>query len=54
MKHDWKKADKQFYLPKTKPEFVKVPAFKFFSIRGQGDPNDKPFQENIGVKASPF
>jgi hypothetical protein len=49
MKHDWKKADKQFYLPKTKPELVKVPPFKFFSIRGQGDPNDKPFQENIGV-----
>lgn len=49
MKQDWKKVDKQFYLPKTKPELVKVPPFKFFSIPGQGDPNDKPFQENIGV-----
>ena len=49
MKNDWKKVDKQFYLPKTKPELVKVPPFKFFSIHGQGDPNDKPFQENIGV-----
>ena len=28
---------------------MKVPPFKFFSIHGQGDPNDKPFQENIGV-----
>jgi hypothetical protein len=49
MKHNWKKVDKQYYLPKTKPELVKVPPFKFFSILGQGDPNDKPFQENIGV-----
>lgn len=49
MKTDWKKAEKQFYLPKTKPELVKIPPFRFFSIRGEGDPNKKPFQENIGV-----
>jgi hypothetical protein len=49
MKQEWKKTDKQFYLPKTKPELIKVPPFKFFSILGQGDPNEKPFQENIGV-----
>jgi hypothetical protein len=49
MKQDWGKNDKLYYLPKTRPEFVKVPPFKFFSINGQGDPNDKPFQENIGV-----
>ena len=49
MKQDWKKVDKQYYLPKTRPELVKVPPFKFFSIHGQGDPNDRPFQENIGV-----
>lgn len=49
MKQDWKKVDKQYYLPKTKPELIKVPPFKFFSIPGQGDPNEKPFQENIAV-----
>jgi len=49
MKHDWKKTNKQYYLPKSKPELVKVPAFKFFSINGQGDPNEKAFQENIAV-----
>jgi hypothetical protein len=49
MKQEWKKAEKQYYLPKTKPELIKVPPFKFFTISGQGDPNDKPFQENIGV-----
>lgn len=49
MKQDWHKTDKLFYLPKTKPEFVHIPPFRFFSIKGQGDPNEKPFQENIGV-----
>lgn len=49
MKHDWKKSEKQFYLPKTKPELVKVPTFKFFTISGHGDPNEKTFQEYIGV-----
>ncbi len=49
MKHEWGKSEKQFYLPKTRPELIKVPPFRFFSIKGYGDPNDKPFQENIGV-----
>ena len=49
MKLDWKKTDKQYYLPKTLPELIKIPPFKFFSLVGQGDPNDKAFQENIGV-----
>jgi hypothetical protein len=49
MKHEWKKAEKELYLPKQKPELVKIPPFKFFTIIGQGDPNEKPFGETIGV-----
>jgi hypothetical protein len=49
MKTDWRKSDKQIYLPLTKPELRKIPPFKFFSIYGQGDPNEKQFQENIGI-----
>jgi hypothetical protein len=49
MAHDWKKAEKKIYLPATKPEKINVPAFRFFSIKGQGDPNDKAFAEYIGV-----
>jgi hypothetical protein len=49
MAHEWKKAEKQFYLPGTKPVLIKVPSFSFFSIRGQGNPNDKLFAEHIGV-----
>jgi hypothetical protein len=49
MKYEWKKNDKQFYLPKDKPEITTVPAFKFYSIEGKGNPNDAFFAEYIGV-----
>jgi hypothetical protein len=49
MKHEWKKAEKGLYLPKQKPELIKVPPLKFFSIKGQGDPNEELFAETIGI-----
>jgi len=49
MKHDWKKHDKQFYLPKNKPETIVVPKFNFFTIEGKGNPNDAFFADYIGV-----
>jgi hypothetical protein len=61
MKQDWKKTEKQFYLPKTEPVFIKIPPFKFFTLAGKGNPNEKIFAEYIsvlyslayGVKMSP-
>ena len=49
MKHDWKKVEKKFYLPTTEPELIKIPPFKFFTIEGKGNPNDKFFADFIGV-----
>ena len=49
MKQDWKKTDKKFYLPKTEPELIKIPPFRFFTIEGKGNPNDKFFADYIGV-----
>lgn len=49
MKHEWKKNEKQFYLPKDKPELINIPKFKFFTIEGTGNPNDDFFAEYIGV-----
>jgi hypothetical protein len=49
MKHDWKKSEKQYYLPAAKPVLATIPPFGFFSVPGQGDPNEKPFAEAIGV-----
>ncbi|MBK7211725.1 MAG: GyrI-like domain-containing protein [Bacteroidales bacterium] len=45
MKIDWKKDDKQFYLPAAKPEFRNIPEFSFFTLEGKGNPND-PFFAN--------
>ena len=49
MKHEWKKNEKQFYLPNTKPELINIPKFKFFIIEGKGNPNDDFFSEYVGV-----
>jgi hypothetical protein len=47
MKHEWRKREKEIYLPKNKPEIITIPAFKYFSISGEGNPNSKHFGECI-------
>ncbi len=49
MKHEWKKNEKQYYLPKTKPEYIEIPKMSFFVIDGSGNPNDDFFSEYIGI-----
>ena len=49
MKHEWRKNEKDIYLPKNKPARILVPEFRFFSIEGKGNPNDDFFAEYIGV-----
>ncbi len=36
-------------MPKAEPEIVNVPAFKFYTLAGEGDPNSEAFAEAIGV-----
>lgn len=40
MAFDYKKEYKEFYLPKSKPGIVAVPAMRFVAVRGKGDPNE--------------
>lgn len=49
MKHEWRKAEKSIYIPKSKPEVIDVPEYKFITISGAGNPNSEPFAECIGV-----
>jgi len=49
MKHEWRKKEKDIYLPKNKPEYINIPSFKYFMIEGEGNPNDDFFAEYIGV-----
>lgn len=48
-KHQWRKKEKPLYLPKSKPEVIKVPSFKFVSVTGQGNPNSPFFADYITV-----
>ncbi len=49
MKHEWRKREKDIYLPKNKPVIIQIPEYKFFTIEGKGNPNDDYFSEYIRV-----
>ena len=49
MKHEWRKHEKELYVPKAKPVALTVPAMKFFTVAGQGNPNDPAFVPIIEV-----
>ena len=49
MKHEWKKSEKNIYLPKATPEIVSIPKMGYFTIDGKGNPNDEFFAEYIAV-----
>lgn len=51
MAFDFKKAYKEFYMPKGKPEIVTVPKANYIAVRGKGDPNDEggAYQQAVGM-----
>jgi len=49
MKYEWKKQEKELYLPKDVPMLITVPNHKFFAIKGKGNPNEADFSERIGI-----
>lgn len=50
MKHEWKKEEKELYLPIKKPHLITIPKFNFILIEGKGDPNtSQEFSAAIGA-----
>ncbi|MFD9624225.1 GyrI-like domain-containing protein [Peribacillus muralis] len=49
MKYEWRKQEKNLYIPKQKCQLVTIPEQKFFMIKGKGNPNEQEFAEKIGV-----
>lgn len=51
MVFDYKKAFKEFYMPKSKPEIVCIPEMNYIAVRGHGDPNveDGAYKNAIGI-----
>lgn len=49
LKHEWRKKEKEVYVPKNKPELIKIPTYQFITLSGEGNPNSAFFSECIGV-----
>lgn len=50
MKYEWKKNEKDIYLPKEEPILINIPKISYLVIDGKGDPNTSlEFQKNIQV-----
>lgn len=48
-KHEWKKHEKDLYVPKQAPVQLEVPEFKYIVLEGVGNPNNEEFSDAIGV-----
>ncbi|GGI13699.1 GyrI-like domain-containing protein [Gottfriedia solisilvae] len=46
-KFEWRKHLKDIYLPKNNPEVIDLPAMKYFTINGTGNPNSEQFTKCI-------
>lgn len=51
MAFDYKKEYKEYYLPKSTPQLVTVPAMNYLAVQGQGDPNapEGDYQKAVGL-----
>jgi len=49
MKLEWRKQEKEFYLPKEEPGTIRVPTQSFFAISGSGHPNSLEFAQRVEV-----
>lgn len=48
MKHEWRKAEKAWYLPKQ-PTILTLPRLNFITLTGAGDPNQPQFGEQVSA-----
>jgi hypothetical protein len=49
MKHEWRKAEKEVYLPQVHPMIVSIPRYSYLCIHGAGDPNQADFQHRVEI-----
>lgn len=51
MAFDFKKEQKEFYVPKNKPGIVEIPEMNYIAVRGTGDPNEEngDYKNTIGL-----
>lgn len=49
MKFEWKKQEKDIYGVNTSPCMIDVPALKYITLSGEGDPNNEIFSEKVSA-----
>ena len=49
MKLEWRKHEKEIYLPKNKPVLVNIPAYNYFTIKGDVNPENPAFGDYIAA-----
>lgn len=49
MKRDWKKHEKDLYLPPAQPVEVMVPGLGFYTLQGAGDPDGPVFETHVAT-----
>ena len=47
MKYEWRKQDKELYLPKNTPTIINVPTMNYLMISGTGNPNSDDFKAAV-------
>lgn len=47
--YDFKKAEKEYYQPKTYPSYIKVPQMTFLIVDGKGAPEQEEYQEAVQI-----
>ena len=50
MAYDFKKEQKQFYLPPKKPHIVDVPSMNYIAVSGNGNPNEKEGEYQMAIQ----
>lgn len=47
MKYEWRRKDKEIYLPKNNPSIIEVPPMEYFTLMGKGNPNNEGFKASV-------
>lgn len=49
MKYEWRKKEKDIYLPKEKPMLIEIPKRNYLTVVGAGNPNSSAFSEVVSA-----
>jgi len=49
MKYEWRKQDKELYIPKTTQVITTIPSMNYVLIHGEGNPNSEAFSTCVGA-----